>query len=55
MTTPAEFIELQQKQIKEGVLGALSGSQQIAQLTAAVIAAAFEPTKKQIEAAQRIT
>ena len=28
--SPAEFIELQQKQIKEGVLDALSGSQQIA-------------------------
>ncbi len=53
--SPTEFIELQQKQIREGVLDALGGSQRIAQLTAAAITAAFKPSKKQIEAAQKIT
>jgi hypothetical protein len=53
--SPAEFIELQRKQIMEGVLDALSGSQRIAQLTASVVTAAFKPTKKQIEAVQKIT
>jgi len=51
---PVEFIELQQKQIKEGVQAALSDSQHIAQLTAAVITAAFESAKKLIEAAPKI-
>jgi hypothetical protein len=50
----AEFIDLQEKQIKDGVLEALSGSQRIAKLTATVITAAFEPTKKQVEAVQKI-
>lgn len=45
---PAEFIELQQMQIKAGVLDALSGSQRIAQLTAAVITAAFGPSKERM-------
>ena len=46
-------MELQQKQIREGVHAALSDSQHIAQLTTAVITAAFEPVKKQIEAVQK--
>src|SRR5271154_2236505 len=50
---PAEFIELQQRLIKEGVEAAVSDSQHIAQLTTAVFTAAFEPVKKQIEAVQR--
>jgi hypothetical protein len=49
----AEFIELQQRLIKEGVEAAVSDSQHIAQLTTAVFTAAFEPVKKQIEAVQK--
>ena len=51
--SPAEFIELQQKLIKEGVEAAVSDGSHIAQLTNAVFTAAFEPVKKQIEAAQK--
>ncbi len=50
---PAEFIQLQQKLIKEGVEAAVSDSHHIAQLTTAVFTAAFEPVKKQIEAVQK--
>jgi hypothetical protein len=48
-----EFIELQQKLIKEGVEAAVSDYRRIGQLTSAVFTAAFEPVKKQIEAAQK--
>lgn len=48
--SPAEFVALQQKLIKEGVQAAVSDSQNIAHLTAAVFSSAFEPVKKQIEA-----
>ena len=51
--TPAEFIELQQRLIKESVDAAVRDSQHIAQLTAAVFTAASEPVKKQIEAVQK--
>jgi phasin family protein len=51
--SPAEFMELQQRLIKEGVEAAVSDSQRIAQLTTAVFTAAFEPVKKQIEAVQK--
>ena len=51
--TPAEFMELQQRLIKESVDAALRDSQHIAQLTAAVFTAASEPVKKQIEAVQK--
>jgi phasin family protein len=51
--SPAEFIELQQKLIKEGVEAAVSDSRHIAQLTTSVFTAAFEPVKKQIEAVQK--
>jgi phasin family protein len=47
--SPAEFIELQQQLIKEGVEAAVSDSRHIAQLTTAVFTAAFEPVKKQLE------
>jgi phasin family protein len=47
-----EFIELQQRLIKEGVESAVSDSQHIAQLTIAMFTTAFEPMKKQIEAVQ---
>jgi phasin family protein len=51
--SPAEFMELQQRLIKEGVEAAVSDSQHIAQLTTAVFTAAFEPVKRQIEAVQK--
>ncbi len=51
--SPTEFIELQQKLIKDGVEAAVSDSRHIAQLTTAVFTAAFEPVKKQIEAVQK--
>jgi hypothetical protein len=52
--SPPEFIELQQKQIRQGVLDTLSGNQRLGQLTAAVVASAFRPARKQIEAVQKI-
>jgi phasin family protein len=52
--SPAEFIELQQRLIKEGVQAAVGDSQHIAQLTTAVFTAAFEPVKKRLEAAQNV-
>jgi hypothetical protein len=51
--SPEEFIEIQQKLIKGGVQAAVTDSQNIAHLTAAVFTAAFEPVKKQIEAMQK--
>jgi hypothetical protein len=48
-----DFMQLQQKLIKERVEAAVSDSHHIAQLTTAVFTAAFEPVKKQIEAAQK--
>ncbi|MBV8281409.1 MAG: phasin family protein [Candidatus Eremiobacteraeota bacterium] len=53
--SPTEFMELQQRLIKEGVQAAVSDSQQIAHLTTAVFTAAFEPVKRQIEAVQKTT
>ena len=50
--SPTDFIELQQRLIKEGVETAVDDSQRIAQLTTAVFTAAFEPVKKRIEAVQ---
>jgi phasin family protein len=52
--SPAEFIELQQRLIKEGVEAAVGDSQRIAQLTTAVFTAAFEPVKKRIAAAPNV-
>ena len=51
--SPTDFIELQQKLIKEGVEAAVSDSQEIAKLTAAVFQSAFEPVQKQVEALQK--
>lgn len=51
--SPSEFVELQKKLIKEGVDAAINDSRNIAQLTAAVFTAAFEPMKKQIEGMQK--
>ena len=53
MKSPTQFVELQQKLIKDGVEAAVSDSRHIAQLTTSVFTAAFEPVKKQIEAAQK--
>jgi phasin family protein len=53
--SPTEFMELQQRLIKEGVQAAVSDSQHIAQLTTAVFTAAFEPVKRRIEAVQKTT
>ena len=50
--SPAEYIALQQRLIKEGVETAVGDSQRITQLTTAVFTAAFEPVKKRIEAVQ---
>ncbi|HTR17775.1 MAG TPA: phasin family protein [Acetobacteraceae bacterium] len=50
---PTEFFELQQKLIKEVVEAAMTDSQRIATLTAAVFTSAFEPVKKQFEAVQK--
>jgi phasin family protein len=51
--SPAEFVELQQKLIKEGVDAAVNDSRNIADLTTAVFTAAFEPVKQQVEAVQK--
>jgi len=50
---PVEFIELQQKLIKEGVEAAVRDCRHIAQLTSAVFTTAFEPVKKRIEAVEK--
>ena len=47
--SPAEFIELQQRLIKEGAEAAVTDSRHIAHLTTAVFTAAFEPVKKRLE------
>jgi hypothetical protein len=44
---PMEFMEVQQRLIKDGVQAAVSDSQNIAHLTSAVFTAAFEPMKMQ--------
>jgi phasin family protein len=53
--SPAEFMELQQRLIKEGVQAAVTDSQHIADLTSALFTAAFEPVRKQIDAVQKRT
>jgi hypothetical protein len=45
-----EFVEVEQRLIKEGVQAAVADSKNIAHLTTAVFTAAFEPVKKRIEA-----
>jgi phasin family protein len=50
---PVEFMELQQKLIKEGVEAAVSDCRHITQLTSTVFTTAFEPVKKRIEAAEK--
>jgi phasin family protein len=53
--SPTDFIELQQRLIKEGVQAAVRDSQHIAELTTAVFTAAFEPVKRRVEAVQKTT
>ena len=50
--SPTEFIELQQRLIRDGVDAAVADSRHIAQLTTAMYTAAFAPVKTQIEAVQ---
>jgi phasin family protein len=50
--SPAEYIELQQRLIKEGVETTVDGTKPMAQLTTAVFTAAFEPVMKRIQAVQ---
>jgi hypothetical protein len=49
----SEFIELEQRLIKDGVQEAVSDSENVVRLTAAVFSAAFDPVKKRIEAIQK--
>jgi iron-sulfur cluster repair protein YtfE (RIC family) len=49
----SEFIQLEQRLIKDGVQEAVSDSENIVRLTAAVFTAAFDPVKKRIEAIQK--
>ncbi|CAA7621777.1 putative phasin [Candidatus Terasakiella magnetica] len=51
--SPTEFVELQQKLVKEGVDAAVADSRNIAELTNAVFTAAFAPVQKQVEAFQK--
>ena len=51
--SPSEFMELQQRLVREGVEAAVKDSQHIAQLTTAVFTAAFQPLKKQLNSLQR--
>ena len=53
--SPKEFIELQQRLIKEGVETTIGDSQRIASLTTAVFTAAFEPVMQRIQAVQNST
>ena len=50
--SPAEYIELQQRLIKEGVEATVDDTKRMAQLTTAVITAAFEPVTQSIQAVQ---
>jgi len=51
--SPSQFIEVEQRLITEGVQAAVSDSQNIAKLTAAVFTAAFEPVKQHIQSLQK--
>ncbi|KIL99554.1 Translation initiation factor 2 (IF-2 GTPase) [Paramagnetospirillum magnetotacticum MS-1] len=51
--SPEDFLSLQQKLVKEAVDAAVADSSKIAELTTTVFTAAFEPVKKQVEAAQK--
>ncbi|HWK43827.1 MAG TPA: phasin family protein [Stellaceae bacterium] len=48
VTTPAEFIELQQRLITESIDAAVSDCGNIAKLTAAMFTAALDPVQKQV-------
>jgi hypothetical protein len=50
-----EFVEVEQRLIREGVQAAVADTKNISQLTTAVFTAAFEPVKKRIDAMQKTT
>ena len=50
--SPAEYIELQQRLIKEGVETTVDDAKRMAELTTAVFTVAFEPVMQRIEAVQ---
>lgn len=52
VTSPTEFADLQNKLVGEAVEAAVADSKKIADLTAAVFTAAFEPVQAQIKALQ---
>lgn len=51
--SPTEFVELQQKLLKEAVEAAVADGREIAELTTSIFTTAFEPVKKQVEAATK--
>ncbi|MDR3437652.1 phasin family protein [Telmatospirillum sp.] len=53
VTSPVEFIALQQKLIKEGVETAVADSSNIANLTTAVFTAAFAPVQGLVDTLQK--
>jgi phasin family protein len=50
--SPAEYVELQQRLVKEGVETTVDDTKRMAQLTTAVFTAAFEPVMQRIQAVQ---
>lgn len=52
--TPDEFVKLQQKLVTEAIETAIADSRVIAELTASVFTAIFEPVQKQVAAVQSI-
>ena len=53
--TPAEYFEVQQKLMVEGFEVTVASSREIAELTASVFTAAFEPLQNQMAALQHKT
>jgi phasin family protein len=53
--SPFEFVQMQQKLVKEAFESALADSKEIADLTVAVFNAAFEPMQRQVEAVKNTT
>jgi len=51
--TPTEYIELQQKLVKEGIAAAVQDSERIGKLTAAVFAVPFDLAKNRLEATNK--
>jgi phasin family protein len=53
--SPAEFMELQQRLIKDGADAAIRDGRRITELTTSAFAAAFEATKRHMDAMQKTT